>query len=188
MHNKRRFASRIVFCYNIFMEERNYQELIQTSVTVFIHCGDKYLFIKRRNNMKIDPGRLNGIGGRLESGEDYLTCCIRETAEETGYIIFPKSIRLAGVVKLEGGYPENWVISFFKVEVDDENIPKGSKTEDGELIWLDKDKVLDSGYNLVDDINYCFKDIVEGKRIFFLTAKLDQKQKIQKTSISYLNN
>jgi 8-oxo-dGTP diphosphatase len=169
------------------MKDSNYHRLVQTSVTVFIHKDDKYLFLKRRNNMRIDPGRLNGIGGRLEPGEDYLNCCIREVAEETGYIITPKNIQLSGIVKLEGGYPEDWVMCFYKIKVDDFNIPRGTKTEDGELIWLDKDKVLDSEYDLVDDINYCFKDIVDEKRLFFLTAKLDSNQVIEKTSISYLD-
>ena len=168
------------------MKDSNYHRLVQTSVTVFIHKDNKYLFLKRNNDMRIDPGRLNGVGGRLEQGEDYLACCIREVAEETGYTISPQNIKLSGVVKLEEGYPENWVMCFFKVKVDSTVIPKGTKTEDGELIWLDEDEVLDSKYSLVDDINYCFKDIVDEQRLFFLTAKLNSNQIIEKTSISYL--
>ena len=72
---------------------------------------------------------------------------------------------------------------FFKVKVDSTVIPKGTKTEDGELIWLDEDEVLDSKYSLVDDINYCFKDIVDEQRLFFLTAKLNSNQIIEKSSI-----
>ncbi len=168
------------------MKDSNYHRLVQTSVTAFIQKEDKYLFLKRHNSMRIDPGKLNGIGGRLEKGEDYLNCCIREVNEETGYIISPKNIKLSGIVKLEGGYPEDWVMCFYKIEVDSFDVPKGMKTEDGELIWLDKDKVLDSEYNLVDDINYCFKEIVDGNRLFFLTATLNSNQIIEKTSISYL--
>ncbi len=168
------------------MKDSNYHRLVQTSVTVFIHKDNKYLFLKRHNSMRVDPGRLNGIGGRLEPGENYLSCCIREAEEETGYVIRPEKIKLSGVVKLEGGYPEDWVMCFYKVEVDSLDIPKGAKSEGGELMWLDKDEVLDSKYNLVDDIKYCFKDIVDEKRLFFLTAKLDSNQIIEKTSISYL--
>lgn len=168
------------------MKDSNYHRLVQTSITAFIHKDNKYLFLKRNAGKRIDPGRLNGVGGRLEPGENYLECCIREVAEETGFIVSPKNIELSGVVKLEGGYTENWVVCFYKVEVDSFDIPKGAKTEDGELMWIDKDKVLTSKYSLVDDINYCFKDIVDGQRIFFLTAMLNSNQSIEKKSISYL--
>ena len=132
---------------------------------------------------RIDPGRLNGIGGRVEPGEDFLNAAIRETAEETGYTVAPADIQLAGVVKLEGGYAEDWVMCFFKIRVPDTRIPKGAQTEDGELIWLHKDDVLDSGHELVDDLNYCFKDIVAGSSLIFVTAKVNEHQKITEVRI-----
>jgi 8-oxo-dGTP diphosphatase len=158
----------------------------QTSVTNFLFSGDYYLFLHRNLNKRTDPGRLNGIGGRLELGENYLDAAIRETEEETGYIVTAEQIKLAGVVKLEGGYPEDWIMCFFKIEVSNKNIPKGNDTEDGDLIWIHKDEVLDSHYELVDDLNYCFKDIVEGKEMFFMTAQLNNMQKIVQTSVSKL--
>lgn len=164
-----------------------YIRKVQTSVTIFIHKDDDYLFLKRADNKRIDLGRLNGVGGRLEPGEDYLTAAIRETKEETGYVIKPTQISLAGVVKLEGGYQEDWVMCFLKVNVDNKELPKPNY-EDGKFIWLDKDIVLDSNYELVDDLNYCFKDIVAAKHIFFLTAQIDEKHKIYSTSIGILNN
>jgi len=169
------------------MKDLNYHRLVQTSITAFLHKDNKYLFLKRHDNKRIDPGRLNGVGGRLESGENYLDCCIREVAEETGYIISPEKIKLSGIVKLVGGYPEDWVMCFYKVEVESFDIPKSDTNEDGELLWIDKDKVLSSEFELVDDLNYCFKDVFEGEKLFFLTATLNDKQIIEKTSISYLN-
>jgi 8-oxo-dGTP pyrophosphatase MutT (NUDIX family) len=168
------------------MSKKKYQRLVQTSVTNFIHCGDDYLFVKRNPNKKIDPGRLNGIGGRLEPGEDYLHAAIRETEEETGYKVSPKDIRFSGVVKLEGGYEEDWVMGFFKIKVSSKKIPKRNKNEEGEFIWLNKDKVLDSGHKLVDDLYYSFKDVVEGKNTFFITAKVNEKHKIYEMSVGKL--
>ena len=55
---------------------------------------------------------------------------------------------------------------FFKITVPSKHIPLGNETNDGKLLWIHKDKVLDSGYELVDDLNYCFKDVVEGKKTF----------------------
>lgn len=169
-------------------EDQKYIRKVQCSVTNFIHNGDNYLFLQRNPNKRIDPNRLNGIGGRVEPGENYLDAAIRETEEETGYKVTPEDVSLAGVVKLEGGYGEDWVMCFFKIKVNSKEVPHGSETEDGKFIWLDKDKVLDSDYELVDDINYCFKDIVAGTHTFFMTAKVNDNQKVDSASIAKILN
>ena len=91
-----------------------YIRLSQTSVTKFIYHKDKWLFLKRGSNKRVDPGKLNGIGRRLEEGENYLEACIRETEEETGYIVKPKDISLAGIVKLSEEYKEDWIMCFLE--------------------------------------------------------------------------
>lgn len=169
------------------MDDKKYIRKVQTSVTNFIHHGDDYLFIHRNKSKRIDPNRLNGIGGRVEPGENFLDAAKREIEEETGYKVDVEDISLAGVVKLEGGYSEDWVMCFYKVKVPSKEIPIGNETEDGKLVWLDKDKVLDSDYELVDDINYCFKDIVKGDKIFFMTAQVGEDQKITNVNITRLD-
>lgn len=169
------------------MDDKQYRRLVQTSVTCFLHCGNEYLFLKRNRFKRVDPGRLNGIGGRLEQGENYLDAAIRETEEETGYKVTRDDVTFCGIFKLQGGYPEDWVMGFFKVAVPTKHIPKGSHSdEDGELVWLHKDKILSSEYELVDDLNYCIPDVIAGKEIFFATAQLDDNQKITVAAISKL--
>lgn len=169
------------------MDDTKYHRKVQTSVTNFIHHGDEYLFLQRDPNKRIDANRLNGIGGRVEPGENYLEAAIRETQEETGYFVSPEDIQLAGVVKLEGGYAEDWVMCFFTIKVAHKEIPMRNSTGDGKLVWIHKDKVLDSEYELVDDLNYCFKDIVAGDSIFFMTARVNDNQKIIDAQISKLS-
>ena len=169
------------------MDDKAYRRLVQTSVTCFLQHGDEYLFLKRNKSKRVDPGRLNGIGGRVELGENYLDAAIRETEEETGYKVRIEDIQLAGIVKLQGGYPEDWVMCFFKIQVPSKIIPIGTKSdEDGELIWLHKDKILGSEYELVNDLNYCIPDIVNGKNLFFMTAQVDDTQKITHANMSKL--
>lgn len=157
------------------------------SVTNFLHCGNDYLFIHRINrDNKVDGGRLNGIGGKLEPGENFLQTAIRETIEETGYQIVAENVKLAGVVRMQGGYTDDWMMSFFKIEVPTKEIPLGNINDEGELIWLPAEKVLTSGYDLVDDLHYCFNDIVKDNIPFMAHAQMTEEEKVKTWNISYL--
>lgn len=153
--------------------------LVYTSVTNFLYCGNEYLLLHRNADKTVDANRLNGIGGKLESGEDYLTAAIRETVEETGYVVTPADIRFCGVAKIEGGYQEDWVFCFFKIRVPTKNIPHGNHTKDGELMWLPADQVLNTSHELVDDLRICFPKIVEDHSIFFFHGFVNAQEKIE---------
>ncbi len=168
------------------MDDSQYIRKVQTSVTNFLYCGDDFLFLHRSPHKKIDANRLNGIGGRVEPGENFVEAAVRETKEETGYVVSPANMQLVSVVRLEGGYQEDWVMCFFKTPVPSKEISKGVETEDGKLVWIHKEKVLDSNYQLVDDLNYCFKDIVAGNSIIFMTAQVSREEKIVDVRISKL--
>jgi len=168
------------------MDDQKYIRKVQTSVSNFIYCGDEFLMLKRGPHKRIDPSKLNGVGGRIDPGEDMLNAVIRETEEETGYKVDYSDIEFTGLLKLEGGYDEDWIVGIFKIEVKDKLIPIGNKTDDGELMWIDKDKVLDSEYELIDDLRYYFKDLVEGKEFLFMNAKMNQAEKVTDFKISKL--
>lgn len=155
------------------------------SVTVFLHCDGEYLFIHRtKKGTAVDFGRLNGVGGKVEVDEDFLTCAVREVREETGYHIAPADCRLAVVATLSGGYEANWDMCFFTCPVASKQVPNGMANSEGELVWLPADQVLQSGYELVDDLNYLWEDIVSERSMIFFSAQLDQQQKI----VSYTKN
>lgn len=158
------------------------------SVTNFLHHRDDYLFIHRtkKNDYRVDSGRLNGIGGKLEPGEDFLTAAIRETEEETGFVVAKEDIKLAGVVRMQGGYSEDWMMCFFKIAVATKEVPKGMDNPEGKLLWLPKDKVLNSDYELVDDLHYCFTDITAGKIPFFADALMNNNETVKNWNVSYL--
>lgn len=168
------------------MQDSNYIHKTQTSVTCFLYCGDDYLFLHRHPKKRIDPDCLNGIGGRVERAENYLDAAIRETLEETGYNVTHDDVDFAGILKVEGGYEEEWVVAMFKIEVPSKKIPIGSNSADGELKWFRKDEVLTSGHTLVDDLHYLFEEIVKGESIFFANEQLDEKLKVVSMSISRL--
>ncbi len=164
------------------MSDKKYQRLVQTSVTIFLQCEDKVLMLKRGADKKVDANRLNGVGGRVEPGEDFLTATIRECEEETG--IFPQlsDIQFSGLIKVEGGYAEDWVMGFFKIKVPTLELPIGTHTPDGELMWLTVDEVMNSDYELVDDLNFCFEDIIRGDKTIFATYQLNDDEKVRSFS------
>ncbi len=158
------------------------------SVTNFLHHGDDYLFVHRtkKTDYKVDSGRLNGIGGKLESGENFLEAAIRETKEETGLEVYEQDIKLAGVVRMTGGYEDDWMMCFFKIELPSKEIPLGMENPEGQLVWLPKDQVLTSDYELVDDLHHCFPDITSGKIPFFAHATMNDDETVKDWNVSYL--
>ncbi len=168
--------------------EDKYIRKVQTSVTNFIYCGDEFLMLKRGTHKRIDPNKLNGVGGRVDPGEDMLQTVIRETEEETGIKVGFNQIKFRGLLKLEGGYEEDWIVGIFLIEVTDKTIPIGTKTEDGELIWIHKDKVLDSEYELIDDLKYYFKQLIDIDDLLFMNAQMDAQEKVADIKISRLNH
>lgn len=161
----------------------------QLSVTCFVKCQDKYLFVHRTNRKnKVDGNKLNGVGGKLEPGEDFLRAALRETEEETGYSVPPQDCHLAGMVRLEGGYEKDWVMGFFVLEVPDLHVPRGMQNDEGELYWIDATELHTSGYELVDDLNYLWHYITNPQhQPFFAAAMIDDDEKVQQLQVSTHN-
>lgn len=143
----------------------------KTSTTIFLHHKNEYLFVKRSEHATINAGQTNGIGGKLDPGEDFITAAIRETEEETGYKVNPSDISFCGVVKFESQDREDWVTCYYKVPVDSKIIPIGHKTREGDLIWVHKDKILETN-NLVESTRCVFPEVISGQNLFFLTLKV----------------
>lgn len=172
-------------CYTMHMHRVHRRVVF--SVTNFIHYGDEFLMLHRSLDKSVDAGRLNGIGGKLEKGENFVDAAIRETAEESGYQITPKDLQHCGIVTLHGGYAEDWVMCFFKIAVSNKNIPLGTHIPDGELMWMHKENVLTSGYELVDDLNYCWEEILKDQATFFATTDIGKDQKVKKIRLTTLH-
>ncbi len=168
------------------MIQENYIRKVQTSVTVFIRHGDEYLFLHRLPTKRMDANKLNGIGGRLEHGEDHLTAAVRETEEETGYKIAPEDFKLRAIFRIQEGYPEDWIGCFFVANVASKEIPIGHETPDGKLVWVQQDAVLDTEHELVDDLNYVWKDIIATEDLIFFSAIVGDDEKIKNINISRL--
>ncbi len=78
-------------------------------------------------------GLWNGIGGKLEPGEDPYAGCRREVAEETGLTIAAPQLRALLVVTVQTP-PALWVIFVFTALVPESPV---GPSEEGELAWVD---------------------------------------------------
>ncbi|MEZ4769527.1 MAG: NUDIX domain-containing protein [Caldilineales bacterium] len=66
----------------------------------FIMDGDDVLLIKRSPHKRLFPGKVNGLGGHVEAGEDVRESARREVLEESGLDV--DDLWLAGVVHVDG--------------------------------------------------------------------------------------
>jgi 8-oxo-dGTP diphosphatase len=110
--------------------------------TAFLMNGDRLLMIKRSPNASLFPDRWTPIGGHLEAAElnDPHAACLREIREETG-------LREEHLVKLALRYVVHrrkddeirTQYVYFSVATKE----CVSKTDEGELSWIQFDRVLD---------------------------------------------
>ena len=158
----------------------------QLSVTCFLKFQESYLFVHRTKRVgKVDGNRLNGIGGKLEAGENYLHAALRETFEETGYQVASQDCHFAGMIQLAGGYEKDWVLAVFVLDVPSLTIPTGSENDEGQLLWLHKDELHTAGYELVDDLNYVWQYITNpALEPFFAAATVSEQEKIEKIQVT----
>jgi 8-oxo-dGTP diphosphatase len=84
-----------------------------------------------------NAGLWNGIGGKLEPGEDPYAACIREVREETGLAIGPPALRAVLVIAVQST-GDLWVIFTFTAPA-----PTAAQidSEEGELRWVAVDAV-----------------------------------------------
>ncbi len=88
------------------------------------------LLIKRRKPPH--AGQWDGIGGKLEPGEDPFAACIREMREETGLVISSPQLRALLVITVKST-DELWLIFVFSAET-----PQGTLagSDEGEVAWV----------------------------------------------------
>lgn len=65
----------------------------------FVLDRDEVLLIRRAAHKRLFPGKVNGLGGHVEAGEDVAASAAREIAEEAGIAVH--DLWLAGVLHVD---------------------------------------------------------------------------------------
>ena len=116
----------------------------------YIEDNNRYLMMHRvKKDKDINKDKYIGVGGHFEYGESPDDCLRREVMEETGLTL--TSYRARGIVTFI--YGED-VCEYMHLYTADGYEGEIGECDEGELIWIDKDKVFDL-------------NIWEGDKIFF---------------------
>lgn len=126
------------------------------STLCYIERDGKYLMLHRTvKKNDVNKDKWIGVGGHFEDGESPEDCLLREVKEETGYTL--TSWRYRGIVTFV--YGED-ITEYMSLYTADGYTGEPIACDEGELVWVDKDKVT----NL---------KIWEGDKIFFRLLEED---------------
>lgn len=107
----------------------------------YVRRGDEVLLVHRQRDGDDHRGKYNGLGGKLEAGEDAVACLVRELQEEAG--IVATDLRLRGTIAWPGFGSDgaDWFGLVFVVDAFDGDVP--DRNDDGPLEWVRIDQLDD---------------------------------------------
>lgn len=105
----------------------------------YIEKDGKYLMLHRtKKENDLNKDKWIGVGGKFEDKESPEECVIREVKEETGLVL--NSCKLRCIVTFVSN---NWETEYMYVFTSSDFTGELTDCNEGELEWVDKDKVRD---------------------------------------------
>lgn len=109
------------------------------STLCYIEKDGKYLMLHRtKKKNDINKDKWLGVGGKFEEGESPEECIIREVKEETGLTL--NSYKLRCIVTYVS---TNWETEYMYVFTSNDFIGELIECNEGDLQWIEKNKVLE---------------------------------------------
>ena len=119
------------------------------AVLLYAFHQDRVLMLHR--NLKSNDhheGKWNGLGGKVESGENFLAAAVREFEEESGVRTLPQQWNWMGQLhfpNFKAHKNEDWWVNVYAINLEDaqaKTAAEHSSTE-GTLHWIESSKILE---------------------------------------------
>lgn len=105
----------------------------------YIEKDHRYLMLHRvKKAHDINRDKYIGVGGHFERGESPEECLLREVREETGLTLL--SYRMRGIITFLYG---DDIVEYMHLFTADDFDGTLTECDEGDLVWIDKDKVAD---------------------------------------------
>lgn len=132
--------------YNIDVIRTKYQLVPRT--LVFIEKDRQLLMLSKTKKDSFGYGKLNGVGGHIERGEEPFEAARREVMEEAGIQV--KDLEMAAVLFIDINDTPGIQVFVFKAVFDSGNI---KASEEGLLKWMTREEIRGSS-NIVKDLPF----------------------------------
>ncbi|MDK2980070.1 MAG: 8-oxo-dGTP diphosphatase [Chloroflexota bacterium] len=120
--------------YNIEVIRRHYQMVPRT--LIFIEKGERLLMLSKNKSTSFGYGKINGVGGHMEQGEEPFESARREIMEETGLQV--DRLDLAAILFIDIHDVPGIQVFVFKGEYAS---GKELDSEEGHLEWMTRAEI-----------------------------------------------
>jgi 8-oxo-dGTP diphosphatase len=145
----------------------------------YIEKDNKYLMLHRtKKKNDINEGHWIGVGGKFEKDETPEECLLREVKEETGLTL--TSFKLRSVITFLSDEYETEYMYLYSA---DEFTGEIKECDEGDLHWIDKDKVLD--LNTWEGDRIFLTKLINGDDFFTLKVRYEGKRLAESEIFQY---
>jgi len=120
--------------YNIEVIRKRYQMVPRT--LIFIEKGEQLLMLSKTKSTSFGYGKINGVGGHMEQGEEPFESARREILEETGLQI--QKLELAAILFIDIHDIPGIQVFLFKGEYTSGEL---QDSEEGHLDWMTRAEI-----------------------------------------------
>ena len=120
--------------YNINIIRKRYQMVPRT--LIFIEKGERLLMLSKNKSTSFGYGKINGVGGHMEQGEEPFESARREILEETGLQI--QQLDLAAILFIDINDTPGIQVFVFKGAYASGRI---QDSEEGHLEWMTRAEI-----------------------------------------------